>query len=157
MADISTPEVVYENVPAGEAAPPVSEEVQDQGNEDLLKHGEEGTDQFLDKVSPVKITKGRNEKKIKLTDEDENSEDDSDEEFPNDKLLRGKDMKKGKQADVDIVPPEKRVKKAKKSPNKVTKPRIVRKVIKKWNVRRTRMNPECTNYREIHENCSLCR
>jgi len=122
----------------------------------LHEHGEEGTDELPDKVSPVKITKGRNEKKRKLTDEDEDSEDDSDEEFPNDKILRGKDMKKGKQADVDIVPPEKKAKKAKKSPNKVPKPRLVWKVIRKWNVRRTRMNPECTNYGEIHENCIVC-
>ena len=91
---------------------------------------------------------------------DEDWEDDSDEVFPNvfpnNKIPRGKDKKKGKQADVDIVPPEKKVKKAKKSPNKVTKPRLVRSVIRKWNVRRTRMNPECTNYGEIHENCIVC-
>ena len=57
MPDISPYEVVFENVPAGEAVPSVPVDVQDQDNEDLHEDGEEGTDEFSDKVSPVEIPK----------------------------------------------------------------------------------------------------
>ena len=57
MSDILPPEVVFENVPAGEAALSVPVDVQDQDNEDLHEDGEEGTDEFSDKVSPVEIPK----------------------------------------------------------------------------------------------------